>query len=323
MKKLIPFLLLVVLFSCKKEDDKYGEILDGEINLNEEYGPRINQVSMGSEYTYQAYFDLNDNEAKANVSKYLWDIGLVNDSPFVVMNQSISGLRIALSPNDWSSTNASTSAEMGYDMIGERDYYIGSNFAENVYILDRGVDETAQPLGMKKFMVVFDNGQYTVTSADMNGSNEVVQTFDVNGDYNFQHVNLVDGVHSVEPSKEDWDIVFTHYLHIFDPETAPFPYQVTGCLVNSHGVTVAEALEHSYDEVDYEIASTYERTNDIDEIGYDWKYYDFDLGFITDDTRTFIVEDVEGNLFKIKFTSFYNEDGDKGNPQFEYQKLQP
>ena len=74
--------------------------------------------------------------------------------------------------------------------------------------------------------------------------------------------------------------------------------------------------------VTYENILDVQLTDDLDEIGYDWKIFDFENGkYIIDVQRVFIVKSTEGFYYKLRFIDFYNQDGLKGYPKFEFQKL--
>ena len=85
---------------------------------------------------------------------------------------------------------------------------------------------------------------------------------------------------------------------------------------------VLELENANYDSISSEDFITTEASSDLDVIGYDWKVFDFDLGFVVDENRVYIIQDTDSDLYKLVFTSFYDSEGNKGNPQFTYQKLQ-
>ena len=87
-----------------------------------------------------------------------------------------------------------------------------------------------------------------------------------------------------EPLSSDWDITFTKYSTDYPTQQGTMPYSVTGVLQNN-GIEVAEANNIAS-------PSTYTNYNghsfltDINEIGYDWKYYDFASGSYLFDPNT-------------------------------------
>lgn len=313
---------MLLLSACRKEEDALSPILQETVNLSDIYGTRLGTASIGEGYRFQDYFDLSENTSRANVDKYRWELGFGTAEPHVILNSAIPGLRLAKSEQDWESTTATEDLFFGWDLAtGDlEDMALGDRF-DPVYVLNRGLEEDGTALGFLKLQCHFEEGQYHLRTAELDGSNEHELVIDPNADYTYMHLHLTHGIVDVEPMKGDWDIVFTHYLHVYDPETEPFPYQVTGCLLNGTGVTAWESTALSYDEITLEsvIDAPFESTRDF--IGFDWKYFDFDLGFIVDDARTFVIRDAEGQFFKLKFTGFYDENGEKGHPQFSFQLL--
>ena len=60
-----------------------------------------------------------------------------------------------------------------------------------------------------------------------------------------------------------------------------------------------------------------------DEIGFDWKEYLFGppARYVTYSDRTFLVRDVEGYYYKLRFLDFYNDQGIRGFPTMEYVRF--
>ena len=298
------------------------EELVGEINLNAEYGMKPASAEMGSDYSVQSYFDLATNTTVASNHKLDWEIAFSCDSTLVMLNQAISDLRVAKYNGNWTDLVDETTLEFGWDSPSgtSDDFFIGSAI-DQIYIVKRGFNTLGEERGYRKIFVEANDGAYTITTALLDGTDERQFTVDTDPAYNFVYAHLENGQVNVAPPKEDWDIMFTHYLYIYDPETEPFPYQVTGCLINPHYVRAYRTAEYTFDEVDWALAQTFNMTEKWDEIGFDWKVFDFDLGFIVDETIIYLVESTEGEFYKMKFTSFYNDQGDKGYPQFMVQKL--
>ena len=64
--------------------------------------------------------------------------------------------------------------------------------------------------------------------------------------------------------------------------------------------------------------SMYEFNNQQDDIGYNWKYYDFDNEIYNVDLYiNYIIKNQEERYFKLHFLDFYNNNGEKGYPLFE------
>lgn len=60
----------------------------------------------------------------------------------------------------------------------------------------------------------------------------------------------------------------------------------------------------------------------INNIGYSWKSYQFDVNkYVVDFEKIFIIKDQEGFYYKLRFIDFYDQGGNKGTPTFEFQRL--
>jgi hypothetical protein len=101
-----------------------------------------------------------------------------------------------------------------------------------------------------------------------------------------------------------------------------YPYLVFGVLLNPNKVVAALDTVHNF--ADIVLADTSEITfsQDLDAIGYEWKYYNFDAGVYTVVPEfSYIIRDRDGYYYKLRFVDFYNDTGDKGHPEFEFLAL--
>ena len=155
----------------------------------------------------------------------------------------------------------------------------------------------------KKIMIVsmVTTGDYTFKIADLDNSNLVVKTVNK---MNYMNKNFFyydaenDIVLDREPSKTDWDIVFTRYYGEIFPGTY---YNLTGILLNAD-VKAAKAVDVDTATVDW---NNYPRTDSIEVIGSDWK--SFNSGTFTyevADSSAYFIESKDGNLYKLLFKSF-------------------
>ena len=89
-----------------------------------------------------------------------------------------------------------------------------------------------------------------------------------------------------------------------------------------NNVLVAKDSIRSFEEVSIDLIDSYSFSNHQNEIGYNWKIYNFDSQSYTVKTDiTYIVKDISNRYFKMHFIDFYNDDGEKGYPKFEIQEL--
>lgn len=131
---------------------------------------------------------------------------------------------------------------------------------------------------------------------------------------------------------EGWDIVLAYYNGKTHDGTELVPYMMTGALINKGEVKAIrlnkEELEEegqsfvSYEDVTYEDAMKLSLSSEVDAIGSDWKVLDFlTFTYKIVENQYYIIETTEGVYFKLAFTSFYNDDLEKGYPAFKFQRL--
>ena len=59
-----------------------------------------------------------------------------------------------------------------------------------------------------------------------------------------------------------------------------------------------------------------------DAIGYDWKLFDRLSGkYTVNYKRIFVVRNSRNEWFKLRFTDYYNDLGQRGYPKFEFERL--
>lgn len=143
------------------------------------------------------------------------------------------------------------------------------------------------------------SGIYSFKWADLDGTNEISATLNKSsyvGKF-FAYYSLVNNVAiDREPLHNAWDLSFAQYLAV-----TPIIYKVTGVLSND-SVLIAKAYP-----VDVPTATNAGLTPDykINNIGYDWKAYDFGTNTWTiADSTVYFVTDRAGSTWKVVFTGF-------------------
>lgn len=221
--------------------------------------------------------------------------------------------------------------------------------AENfVYIVSLGSEiptEAAEPgsikttgehRGFMKVRIVMDGNDYKIQYAPINETTNISEVT-VAKDRNkvLTAFSLSDGkTVSVEPAKNEWDINFS----------GVFSYSSRG-----YGVTYSDyALHNTLGGVGLYQVTTYEVDKDGNRTDFDEPTYnDFNLSNVDEsklvydnravigsgwrsvfggpprvkDDRYYILKDVRGNLYKIKFTALLSDQGERGYSQFTYEKL--
>lgn len=319
MKNLFYIILLAItIFSCKKDEIPVPKHQAGNVITN--------SFEMGTDYRYQAYFDIESNTFVKQNLKTDWDLGFESgvNGWHVILNAS-NAMSIARESDLFDDITDTVGATWNWDATsGNLDSTAVGDWQNDnyVYILDRGHDHLGIHRGFCKLELnSVSASNYEFRIANLDGSNDQVITIEKDQNINFTAFSCTERtIKDIEPNKEDWDIHFTQYIHYFYVEDEA--YLVTGVLLNRNNVQVAEVFEKEYSEITSEDISNVDFKESIDAIGYGWKVYDFGASiYVVDPSKNYIVKTTEGMFYKLHFIDFYNDQGDKGTPVFETQLL--
>ena len=283
------------------------------------------QISLQSDYRNQVFYNLESSEEISQNIKDNWDL---------LFYFSSSGNKILLNSSNYMfAAEINNLFEEQMDTLGLvfnsdnsngdfNDLSINNVNSNQSYVIDRGVDINGNSRGFKKIIIEL-NELESISIKVSNLDNTDTQNFTINKN---QNDNLITfsfdtGVLPIFPENSSWDLLFTRYTYQF-PDSVT--YLVTGVLTNYlNGVCVAIDTINEFSEINFDDISSYNLLTDQDVIGYDWKYYNFSNNTYTIvDNIVYIIKDVKGFYYKLKFIGFYNYDtGEKGFPQFEIQKL--
>ncbi len=325
MKNIAVFVVLAfVIIGCHKEDDKIDPTLLGYVDNTNPYSPRFGEAAMGSDYAMQIYYDLGSNKTVGQNHRTAWDIAFSCDElEHVILNMGKNDIRAANANTDvWEDVSSAEDLEFVWDSSSGHTDSLAIENMENIYVVNPGQSGEGNQEELRKISVQYLDGAYTVRHSLLDNSDEQVLSFEKDETYNYIFLNFEQGIVSIEPPKEDWDLVFSIYLHIFFPDTDPFPYLVNGCLLNPNTVEAYKEFDIAYEDINRESINEELLIVDRNVIGHDWKFYDFELGYLTDENMNYLVKSTEGDLYKLHFTSFYNSQGETGYPQFEYQQIE-
>ena len=157
---------------------------------------------------------------------------------------------------------------------------------------------------MKKTKIVsLEAGVYQFVYSNIDGTDyqEISVTQSDYTDKNFVYFEFEEGmVMDLEPDNNTWNLVFLKYMADVG---GGYYYPVTGCLANNN--TTVQQLEGLFDPF-YESSFSSELMSDLaNEIGYDWKNYDMDLGaYNLADDRCYFLTEENGAVWRLVFTSF-------------------
>ena len=321
MKKLALFFFLAyALSSCDMGEIPVDAPTPGDLHTE--------QIEMGTDYRFQHFYDLETRTLVSSNLKTEWDLALSIDEnePFLWLNDALLA-QVALSQHSFENTVDTVGLKFKFDAAShvKDSAAFGQWWMQptQVFVLDRGYTETGQHRGFVKLSPEYFNlDSIKLRVAELENNWDTIVYF--SADNRYQHINLLfdQGFESmyIEPEKELWDLVFTQYTNFFiDP---PIPYLVTGVLLNAYQVEAEEDSVHAFADIDLSSALALELSTKRDVIGFDWKKFNFDNStYEVNPNRTFIVKSTEGKYFKLRFTDFYNDQGEKGSPQFEVQAL--
>jgi len=323
------YLIVAIAFllsSCFKEDQKI--ILPQNESI-------VQSFYMGNAYQNQYFFNLEANEyTVSDLSN--WDLAFSTSNENIIRinygrdifayntNKKQLELPLSISPSEWK-----------YDYPAappDSTVFIGwQNTDEwsNVYIVDLG--RSLQHKDRYLFLQIKAQGteSYKIKFGYLSDTtNQREVEIPKNENVNFVYYSLQNQkfINDFEPNNSEWDILFTRYRHIFylDPEgKEPFPYLVTGVLLNPNKVSMAIDSVSGFENISLASVQNLDFSTKEDGIGYAWKNFDYTVTFAytINPNNIYVVKNASGSYFKIKFIDFYNKDKQRGYPKFEFQKI--
>ncbi len=292
-------------------------------------------IPIGYPYNNQVFYNCNTNKIVSINKKYDWDLAFdCSDNGFVIRLNTAKGMLAAHT----NSTNFdslydvdnlvwkwdSSDGDKNYTAIGNW-LNTSSNVSNNlVYIINRQFNENGTFLGYKKIIFTgLQNNVYSFRYSDLNGQNEKSFQLKKNNEFNHIYFSFDNGGKqiTIEPSKNEWDLLFTNYQHKF--VELEMPFVITGCLINANNnVVAAKDSSKNFYHINLNDVNKFNYSAAWDKIGYDWKIRNNqDNSFTIHPSLFYIIKSQNGVYFKIKFVDFYNASGEKGYPTFEIQRL--
>ncbi|HNA32325.1 MAG TPA: HmuY family protein [Flavobacteriales bacterium] len=320
-RNILPLFGMVLLSSCLKEELPVPARTLGDV--------QVGQACVGSDYGDQVWYDLGTNSIVSVNSKMDWDLAFEcgADGWQVRVNTSRSMRALEKSGTDITQPLDTN----GYGPLWRIDHNCGSADStairdwrtdHPVYAIDMGYSDIGLAMGVRQLRVTaVDANGYTFEVANANGTNVHTYTIAKDPQRTYVHFRISSGqVVTIAPPKGSYDLVFTQYTYQFyEPVLA---YLVTGVVNGFSGSRTARIITDDFASVSLTDTLAHPFTSDEDGVGYEWKDYDFDLAVYTVfPERVYIIEDSEGQYFKLHFTDFYDENGTRGCPKFELVAL--
>jgi len=324
---LIFFIVLIV--GCQKEDTAVILPAPGDMSNS--------IATMGPNYLNQVYFDFGTGK-QHTVDYRIYDLAFESSANGFRIYLNTGKLMFVCHTGETNFNAADTSGKQwrtDSNQLDDDSTAIGDWKSNGeVIVIDRGRAENYGVERWRKLKVIsVDANSYNIEYQTYNSS--VIHQFQLikDPDYSLVYFSFDnDGQQvSVSPKKDSWDIVFTKFTHTYydEPITSPFKYYlVTGAILNKWNnelnTSVKKDSTIGYKPFVDVIASdinSYPLSAGATIIGFDWKYFDFNLGYIIYPDRFYLLKDELGFYYKIRFLDFYDSTGNKGSATFEYQRL--
>lgn len=181
--------------------------------------------------------------------------------------------------------------------------------------------------GWKKIRVLKSGNDYVLQYADLDDTTHKEVIISKDADYSFTFFSFdSENKVNVEPKKEDWDLNFT----VFTNEIEGFgAYGYSDFVVNNiKGDAKVYMIDTEVDDTltyaDFTLADVVEAnfTDDQRSIGSSWRNGGGPGTLPSLKTNVFyIVNDTDGNLYKLQFLALTNADGERGYSEFVYGLL--
>lgn len=342
-------LLLVTAITasaCGRDDDPIPDIKPSDgTKLTLEGGPGEGDAENA------VYVDLSAEKQTA-VKRVSWDLGFYSGGAFrVILNNQTAIAAIETDKTDINAVN-STNTDLdqlasGFtpdkmklydDTAGRIEHTVikeisGTDSENAVYIVHRVFASSVDKENVWKIRIL-RNGDtgYTLQYAKIDDSS--FQTAEISKDatYNFNFFSFTSGTAAVEPAKEEWDFVWSKSMYKTGMGAQQIPYTFSDLIFTNHLAGVkAQQIIFENEEGTSTGNPTYEDFAETDLSGLalsaqrnviasNWRVTtDDEKGAFHD--RYYIIQDVSGNIYKLRFLSMGagKDGGTRGYPELEYQ----
>ncbi len=305
LNKLWSIFLLLILGSCIPEEEPVAPYDRGDVNVVE--------LEMGQRFSKMVFYSLSEQKIIDECELSDWDLYL--DESEIRLNPSRYMAAALTNATSFDEISDTSGLSFQYDpSSGKGEKVLKAN--TNIYVLDLGISGEGLPLGFLLARITDEGDSYLLETAELGGTKQEKQSAPKASYYSFSEQSTFDLI-----APDAYDLVFTRYPQYF-PDEGVY-YLVTGAL-SGNSTEIRQVDDQSFDEIDY---AFYEARADVlgseeDIIGYDWKEYDFDAAFYEIvPNRSYLIRDSKGFVYKLRFTSYYDQEGQSGHPSFEYLLL--
>lgn len=316
--------LAVLWSSCEKEDVP--------VTLPPKGDAEHAVVEMGEDYTYQVFFDMQRGQVVHSSEINSWHLAFESsaDGYHIFMNGGADVFLYNTHETDFRKVKTAPEA-FSSDWMFDRSCGLNDSTAVGDW-RDKGeiwivkLNPTNDPNNLKKIKLVAVSGtEYIMQYCDLDNDAASVVHIPKDPAYNYSYFSFYDGGQVVQPDppKDTWDFVFTRYRIIYY-DMDNFPYIVNGVLTNPYQTTsyAPDSNATAQQQIADEDVPALPFSRHRDEIGYSWKYFNFDeQQYEVDKSKFYYIHNQHNQYWKLNFLSFYNAQGIKGSPSFEYIRV--
>ena len=350
-QKLLLLFLVAIFSSCNNDSapeiaTSPGAILDVPVG-----GP--NQPN-------QVYIQLSSDQ-QTTVNKSNWDLGfysggedkvILNAASEVMAREVMKSELSEVTPADYEGFKDQTTVDAVFsNLFGAPpypDWFLESNkwidaengdlsetaiklSSGNVYYIHRGFTPEKVSRGEYLVKITISGKNYSVEYT-VPGSTKIESlTIPKIESHNLSYFNFDEGVITIAPSKNSWDIAFTTYMEKLDVGGGlKIPYRFQDYVIqNRNGVGVAtieidenENLLDEYQKFAFDEISSLNFYAELNSIGSNWRTVASPTpGSVTGvkEDRFYIIKDTRGNYYKMLFTQMLSNSGERGFPQITYE----
>lgn len=225
-------------------------------------------------------------------------------------------------------------ADISDNEDGNKVYIINRGSGPGIGNVDPGsVDVGSTPLGWKKVRILKRNGDYLIQYADINAASFEEATISRTTNVSFNYFSLTSGnTVLVEPEAAKWDLVFTVSSNIINFGAGDGAYGFSDFVKTNRlgGTKVAIVTletdtngnilpgQTGYDDFTVSDLTGVQFSEEAHTIGSGWRSV---FSRTAHNYRFYIIEDSEGNHYKLQFLGLMNELGERGNSSFKYELL--
>ncbi len=329
------------------EDLNLGQNSTVEIAFSENFIAQSGSIEMnagGPDFTQQAFVDLS-KLSSSSVDKDTWDLGFYSgNGHHVIINSTAQVMARPLDKTDLANVTAEDTVgfasemqigftatppavawidEPGGDINKTAIASISSNEAENkIYIIKR----TGEGRNWKKVKITQTDDGYSIDYANIGEAEFETAEISKLESHNFAHFDLDNEIADFEPNKDNWDMMYGTYTEKFPFGPDEIPYSFNDYIIlNRHNTASAVVMiegNTTYEDFNLQQTENLTFNSEINAIGSSWRRGGGpgSSPAVLDD-RFFVLNDSQGNYYKVRFISMYDDDNERGFTSFEFEIL--